>query len=259
MQRFVNQVAVISGASSGIGQACALRFAQEGAHVACLDIDAQANGETAVQCCAYGVEALACSCNVAQQEAVATAVTAVMEKWGRIDVLVTAAGITASTPLSEVTLDNWNRLLAVNLTGVFLCNQAVAPIMQGQRSGSIINLSSMAGQTSWPATAAYSASKSGVIGLTRSVAMELAPYGVTVNAVCPGHVLTPMMQRVAEKAGPRDGMTAETWLQMRAQDCPQKRMAEPWEIAGVVAFLASDDARYITGQAIEADGGMVMS
>jgi NAD(P)-dependent dehydrogenase (short-subunit alcohol dehydrogenase family) len=89
--------------------------------------------------------------------------------------------------------------------------------------------------------------------------MELAPYGVTVNAVCPGHVLTPMLRSIAEQAGPREGMTGDEWLAMRAQDCPQKRMAEPWEIAGIIAFLASKDARYINGQAIEADGGMVMA
>jgi len=259
MNRFTGQVAVISGASSGIGQACALRFAREGARVACLDINQPANEATAVACRALGVDALALPCNVAEKEVVETAVAAILEKWGRIDLLVTAAGITVSTPLPDVTLESWNRLLAINLTGVFLCNQAVAPIMLAQRSGSIINLSSMAGKTSWPATAAYSAAKSGVIGLTRSVAMELAPHGITVNAVCPGHVLTPMMQQIAEQAGPREGISAAAWLEMRAQDCPQKRMAEPWEIAGVVAFLASADARYITGQAIEADGGMVMS
>lgn len=259
MRRFEKQAVVITGASSGIGEACALRFAEEGANVACLDINDAANEGTAAACRALGVEALALRCDVTDKKDVETAVTSAIGKWGRIDVLVTAAGITASTPLPEVRLDSWHRLLAVNLTGVFLCNQAVAPIMMAQQAGSIINLSSMAGKTSWPATAEYSASKSGVIGLTRSVAMELAPYGVTVNAVCPGHVLTPMMQNIAAKAGPREGMTGEEWLAMRAQDCPQKRMAEPWEIAGIIAFLASQDARYINGQAIEADGGMVMT
>jgi NAD(P)-dependent dehydrogenase (short-subunit alcohol dehydrogenase family) len=150
-------------------------------------------------------------------------------------------------------------LIDINLTGLFLCNQVVAEIMMQQKSGSIINISSMAGKTSWPNEAGYSASKSGVIGLTRSVAMELAPYGVTVNAVCPGNTLTEMVKQVAESIGPRDGLTGEEWLKMRANDCPLKRLAEPWEIAGVVAFLASEDSRYLTGQAIEVDGGLVMS
>jgi NAD(P)-dependent dehydrogenase (short-subunit alcohol dehydrogenase family) len=158
-----------------------------------------------------------------------------------------------------VTLKQWQRLIDINLTGVFLCNQAVAPTMMAQRSGSIINISSMAGKTSWPSTAEYSASKTGVIGLTRSVAMELAPYGVTVNAVCPGNTLTDMVRSVAARQGEQLGMTGEEWLEMRANDCPMNRLAEPWEIAGVCAFLASQDARYITGQALEVDGGLVMS
>jgi NAD(P)-dependent dehydrogenase (short-subunit alcohol dehydrogenase family) len=128
-----------------------------------------------------------------------------------------------------------------------------------QKGGSIINISSMAGKTSWPASAEYSASKSGVIGLTRSVAMEMAPFGPTANAVCPGNTLTEMVRGVAEKVGKLDGLTGEEWLRKRAEDSPLKRLAEPWEIAGVVAFLASADARYITGQAIEVDGGFIMS
>ena len=182
-----------------------------------------------------------------------------MEKWGRVDILVAAAGIYTGSPLLEVPLKQWQRVIDTNLTGVFLSNQAVAPVMIAQKSGSIINISSMAGKTSWPASAEYSASKSGVIGLTRSVAMELAPYGATANAICPGNTLTDMVRIVAAQISPRDGLTPEEWLQLRTNDCPMKRMAEPWEIAGVAAFLASPDARYLTGQAIEVDGGMVMS
>ncbi|MCA2002595.1 MAG: SDR family oxidoreductase, partial [Chloroflexi bacterium] len=163
------------------------------------------------------------------------------------------------TPLADVPLKQWQRTIDINLTGTFLSNQAVAPIMMKQKSGSIINISSMAGKTSWVASAEYSASKSGVIGLTRSVAMELAPYGATANAVCPGNTMTDMVRGVAEKVGALDGMSGEDWLKMRANDCPMKRIAEPWEIAGVVAFLASKDSRYMTGQALEVDGGLIMS
>jgi len=202
---------------------------------------------------------MAVYCNVADPENVKQAFDQVLQRWGRIDVLVTSAGIYTGSPLTEVSLQQWQRTIDINLTGVFLCNQAVAPVMMKQKSGSIINISSMAGKTSWPGTMEYSASKSGVIGLTRSVAMELAPYGVTVNAVCPGNTLTEMVKGVAVQVGARDGLSAEEWLAMRANDCPMKRIAEPWEIAGVIAFLASQDSRYLTGQAIEVDGGMVMS
>ncbi len=259
MMRFENQVAVITGAANGIGKACAQRFAQEGAFVACLDVTDELNQAVAEEVRALGVGAIALHCDVTDAESIQAAIDAVMEKWGRVDVLVASAGIYTGEPLLEVTQKQWQRTIDINLTGVFLTNQAVAPIMMKQRSGSIINLSSMAGKTSWVASAAYSSSKSGVIGLTRSVAMELAPYGATVNAVCPGNTLTDMVRGVAGKVGSMDGLSGEEWLQMRANDCPMKRLAEPWEMAGVIAFLASEDSRYLTGQAIEVDGGMVMS
>ncbi|MBC7242693.1 MAG: SDR family oxidoreductase [Anaerolineae bacterium] len=259
MKRFVGQVAMITGAGSGIGKACALRFAQEGANVLCLDVNDPASEAAAQECRQHGVEALAMHCDVTHEEDIERAVQAAMERWGRIDVLVAAAGVYRGAPLPEVSLKQWQLVIDVNLTGVFLSNRAVAPIMMKQRSGSIINISSMAGKTSWPASAEYSASKSGVIGLTRSVAMELAPYGATANAVCPGNTRTEMVEYVAATIAAREGISPEEWLRQRAKDCPMGRFAEPWEIAGVVAFLASEDSRYLTGQAIEVDGGMVMS
>ncbi len=259
MKRFSDQVVLITGAANGIGKACAHRFAEEGANIACLDYSREANEAVAAEIRAFDVEALALQCDVTDPDSIETAVKATMQQWGRIDTLITSAGIYTGSPLSEVSLAQFQRTVDVNLTGAFLSNKAVAPIMIAQRSGSIINLSSMAGKTSWPASAEYSSSKSGVIGLTRSVAMELAPYGVTVNALCPGNTLTDMVRSVAKKVGALDGMTGDEWLQQRANDCPMKRLAEPWEMAGVIAFLASEDARYLTGQAIEVDGGMVMS
>ncbi len=263
-RRFPGQVVVITGAARGIGKACALRFAQEGANVACLDLLAEENEAVAAECAALGTEhssaeTLALICNVTEPDSVQACIQSTLDRWGQIDTLITSAGIYSGSPLAEVSLAQWQRLIDINLTGVFLCNQAVAPAMMEQGSGSIINISSMAGKTSWPSTAEYSASKTGVIGLTRSVAMELAPYGATANAVCPGNTLTEMVHNVAAKQGEQLGMTGEEWLAMRASDCPMNRMAEPWEIAGVCAFLASQDARYINGQAIEVDGGLVMS
>ncbi len=259
MKRFTDQVALITGAANGIGEACAFRFAEEGARILCLDLAQEANEETAARCREMGAEALALTCDVTDEESIKTAVDTAMEKWGRIDVLVASAGLYTGSPLLEVSKQQWERTVEINLTGAFLTNQAVAPVMMAQGSGSIINLSSMAGKTSWPASAEYSASKSGVIGLTRSVAMELAPYGATANAVCPGNTLTDMVRGVAAKVGALDDMSGEEWLRMRAKDCPMQRLAEPWEMAGVIAFLASEDSRYITGQALEVDGGMVMS
>ncbi|MEA4908780.1 MAG: SDR family NAD(P)-dependent oxidoreductase [Anaerolineaceae bacterium] len=259
MKRFVGQVAVVTGAGRGIGKACALRFAQEGANVACLDMDDAANAQTVEECTANGVEAIAIHCNVADPDNVDSAVQAVQERFSRIDILVASAGVYSGSLLTELPVKQWQRTIDINLTGVFICNRAIAPILAQQGSGSIINIASMAGKTSWPGSAEYSASKSGVIGLTRSVAMEVAESHVTVNAICPGNTKTDMVRFVASQIGGRDGLSTDEWLASRANDCPMKRLAEPWEIAGVAAFLASEDSRYITGQAIEVDGGMVMS
>ena len=259
MKRFISQTVIVTGAARGIGNACAIRFAQEGAHVACLDVRDELNAATATECRESGVDAMALHCDVVEPGDVKAAIKATMDRWGRVDVLVAAAGIYSGSPLPEVSLEQWRRLIDINLTGVFLCNQAVAPILMNQRSGSIINISSMSGKTSWPGTAEYSASKSGVIGLTRSVAMELAAYGATANSICPGNTETEMVRFVARVVGAQMGLSPEEWLRLRAEDCPMGRRAEPWEIAGVAAFLASDDSRFITGQSIEVDGGMIMS
>ena len=225
MKRFENQVVIITGAASGIGKACALRFAHEGANVACLDVSDDACETVVSACREKGVEAFSTHCDVTEPSEVEGAVQRTLERWRRIDVLVASAGVYSGSPLPEVSLKQWQRLIDINLTGVFLADRAVAPVLIQQKSGSIINLSSMAGKTSFPASAEYSASKSGVIGLTRSVAMDLAPYGVTVNAICPGNTLTEMVERVAERAGAQDGLTAEAWLEMRASDCRMGRLA----------------------------------
>jgi NAD(P)-dependent dehydrogenase (short-subunit alcohol dehydrogenase family) len=259
LRRFIGHVAVITGAAGGIGRACALRFAQEGACVACLDVNDVANEATAQACRRYSEQAISLHCDVSSPDDVNRSIAQTTDRWEHVDILVAAAGIYTGGLLSEVTLRQWQRLLDINLTGVFLCNRAVAPIMMQRRRGSVINISSMSGKTSWAGTHEYSASKSGVIGLTRSVAMELAPYGVTANAVCPGNTRTELVLAAARQNAPREGLTVAEWLERRAGNCPMKRMAEPWEIAGLCAFLASEDARYITGQAIEVDGGMVMS
>jgi NAD(P)-dependent dehydrogenase (short-subunit alcohol dehydrogenase family) len=261
VKRFEDRVAAVTGGAKGIGRACCLRFAEEGAKVAVLDLAMEDAAQTASECEKLsGQPALALRCDVADAASVDAALNAVVDAWGSLDVVVASAGIYSGQPLVEVPLAAWQKVIDVDLTGVFLTNKAAAVIMTTQHCGAaIINISSMAGKTSWAASAQYSAAKSGVIGLTRSVAMELAPYGITVNAVCPGNTSTEMVQGVAATIAARDGLTSAEWLRLRAQDCPMKRFADSEEIAGVVAFLASRDAGYITGQAIEVDGGMVMS
>ena len=152
LKRFEEHVAVVTGAAGGIGKACALRFAQEGANVACLDVKMAGAEATATACRQEGAGALAMLCNVTEQASVQAAITEVMQTWGRIDVLVAAAGIYSGGLLAEVSIKQWQRLIDINLTGVFLCNQAVAPALMQQRRGSIINISSMSGKTSWPGT-----------------------------------------------------------------------------------------------------------
>ncbi|RMH69771.1 MAG: SDR family oxidoreductase, partial [Actinomyces sp.] len=161
--------------------------------------------------------------------------------------------------LTDIPLERWAEVHATNLTGVLLSCRVAAPPMIATGGGSIITVASMAALTSWPESAEYSATKSGVLGVTRSVAMELGPHGITANAVCPGNTDTPMLHQVASEVGGRLGMTGAEWMAMRAADTALGRLAEPDEIAGVIAFLASDDARYITGQSIEVDGGLILT
>ena len=259
MRRFEDQVVVVTGSATGIGAATVRRFAAEGARVACLDINEADNTATAQAARSQGIEAMALACDVRSRHDQQSAFERVTAAWGRIDVLVASAGIYVGGPLSEIPAERWEDILAVNLTGVLVSNSLVAPVMTAQGRGSIINIASMAAKTSWPFSAEYSATKSGVVGITRSAAMELGPHGVTVNAVCAGNTLTDMVRKVAAEVGAAVGMTAQEWLDMRADDTAVKRLARPEEIAGVVAFLASDDARYLTGQAIEVDGGLVLS
>ena len=259
--RFESQVVVVTGSATGIGAATVHRFASEGALVAGLDTNRVDNETTAARAddATGSGTAIALDCDVRAKDDQKAAFSEVMNRWGRVDVLVACAGIYVGGPLPEVPLERWHDIAAVNLTGVLVSNQLVAPIMMSQGSGRIVNVSSMAGKTSWPYSAEYSATKSGVIGITRSVAMELGPYGITANALCPGNTLTAMVRKVAEEVGATVGMTGEEWLEMRANDTALKRLAEPAEIAAVIAFLASADASYLTGQAIEVDGGLVLS
>lgn len=259
LRRFTDQVVVVTGSATGIGSATMARFASEGAQVVGLDINTDENHSTVSSIVADGGAALAIDCDVRSEESQQAAFDKALDLYGKIDVLVASAGIYVGGPLTEIPLERWHNIEAVNLTGLLISNRAVAGPMIAQGSGSIINIASMAAKTSWPFSAEYSATKSGVVGITRSVAMELGPSGITANAVCPGNTLTDMVRGVAAEIGAEIGMTADEWLAMRANDTAVKRLAAPSEIAGVIAFLASQDARYMTGQTLEVDGGLILS
>ncbi len=254
MNRFENKVVVITGGAQGIGKACASRFANEGARVAILDVD-----EAAAQEVAETIDGLAIYCDVSSRDSVQSAVQSVLDRWNRVDVLFANAGVYRAAPLPEVSLEDWQLVIDIDLTGVMLCCQAVAPTMMKQHAGSIIIMSSMAGKTSWPASAAYSAAKTGELGLMRSVAQELAPYNVNCNAVCLGHADTEMMRAVDARLCAENGWKPGTYLRQTAETNPMRRLGTVAEVAALVAFLASDEARYINGQSIEIDGGLIMS
>jgi len=252
--RFRDRVVAVTGGGSGIGLGIARRFAREGARVAVLDL----NGETA-QAAAGEMEGIGLQLDVADKPSVEAAVDQILETWGRIDVWVNNAGIFCACDIADAPdLDEWERIVAVNLTGMFLCCQAVARPMIAQESGIIVNISSIAGKIGFPAEAGYCGTKAGVIGLTRSVAMELIGHGIRVNAICPGNILTPMLEELDARFCLAEGWEPGTFLRQSAERVPLGYIGEPEDIAAVAAFLASDDASYIVGQAINPDGGLVL-
>ncbi|NET31243.1 MAG: 3-oxoacyl-[acyl-carrier-protein] reductase [Cyanothece sp. SIO1E1] len=242
-----DQVAIVTGASRGIGRAIALALAAEGANVAVNYASSSAGAEAVVaEITAMGNSAIALQADISQADQVDTLLKAVMEKWGRVDVLVNNAGITRDTLLLRMKPEDWQAVLNLNLTGVFLATKAISKVMLKQRSGRIINIASVAGQMGNPGQANYSAAKAGVIGFTKTVAKELANRGITVNAVAPGFIAT--------------DMTTDLKAEEILKYIPLGRYGQPEEVAGMVRFLAADPAAaYITGQVMNVDGGMVMA
>ncbi len=247
MESLQGKVAIVTGASRGIGRAIALALAAEGASVAVNYANSSAAADAVVaDIQAMGADAIALQADVSQSDQVTGFVAAVMEKWGRVDILVNNAGITRDTLLLRMDLAQWQAVIDLNLTGVFLCTKAISKIMLKQRAGRIINIASVSGQVGLPGQTNYSAAKAGVIGFTKAVAKELATRSITVNAIAPGFISTDMTA----------GLEAEEILKA----IPLGRYGEPEDIAGMVRFLAADPAAaYITGQTFNVDGGMVMS
>jgi NAD(P)-dependent dehydrogenase (short-subunit alcohol dehydrogenase family) len=248
MKRFENKVALVSGSGSGIGRATAERLASEGAKVFCSDINEDAVQNTANQIKANGGEATAIRCDVSNPEQVTATVAAVVEKYGQLDILANVAGYGFFRRTTETTFEEWSRMLSVNLTGTFLMCQAAIPHIL-QTRGAIINTASVAGVKSHPYSAAYCASKGGVVLLTKALAVEYGRKEIRINCVCPGGIETPLINEFKLPPGVSEAALVRI--------SPLGRMGLPTEVAGTIAFLASDDATYINGAAIVVDGGMI--
>ncbi len=247
MKRLEGKVCLITGAGQGIGEATALKFAREGAVVIACDLKQEQVEAVAQACRAAGAQAEGHVMDVTNQTQIDAVVAQVIATHGRIDVLVNNAGITQDARLQKMTLEQFDRVIDVNLRGVFLCAQAVAGHMTAQGSGVILNASSVVGLYGNFGQTNYAAAKFGVIGFTKTWARELSPKGVRVNAVAPGFIKTPMIATVPDKV-----------LDDLAQKVPLKRLGQAEEIANAYAFLASDEASYITGAVIEVDGGLTL-
>lgn len=253
------RIALITGGGRGIGRAIALALAREGAGVFVVARTSSQVEGVVNEVMELGGKAGYTTCDVSDGANVSAAFARCIATFGRApDILVNNAGIAESSPFVQTDDDLWNRILAVNLTGTFLCTRAALPAMTSQRWGRVINIASIAAKTGAPYIAAYAASKHGVLGLTRSVALEVAAKGVTVNAVCPGYVDTDMTQRSIENITAKTGRSREEAIEAIIRTSPQNRLVTSEEVAAVVLLLASEDGGGITGQGINVDGGSVL-
>ncbi|MCC6947932.1 MAG: SDR family oxidoreductase [Bradyrhizobiaceae bacterium] len=243
------QVALITGGANGLGRRIAATLAGLGARIAVVDIQLPSPGEPEFE------PDIALQADVADEAAVRGMVGRVHHELGRVDVLVNSAGVMYKNALEELDLEKWQRTLAVNLTGPMLCAKHVVPIMKGQRRGRIINISSMMAVTAAETYSAYCATKAGLLQCTKVWALELAPFKITVNAVCPGWVLTAMSQGFIERIAGIHGISFAEGLQKILGLVPQRRFLDTEEVGNLVAFLASDAAAGITGTGVIIDGG----
>jgi NAD(P)-dependent dehydrogenase (short-subunit alcohol dehydrogenase family) len=244
-------VVFITGAGRGVGRAIALRFARDGYVTALAGRTEKSLRVVEAEVTALGTQAAPIACDVTDRAAVDRAVREADSVLGPIDVLVNNAGVSDSAPFASMDDEMWEQMISVNLTGTYNCMRAVIPGMFERRQGRVINIASVAAKTGFPYTAAYVAAKHGVLGLTRAVALEADPRGVTVNAICPGWLNNDMNVRTIDRNVSKTGRTAKDARRMIEKMNPQGRLIEPDEVADVAAFLASRDGARINGQAID--------
>ncbi len=253
--RLKDKVALVTGAASGIGKATVVLFGQEGAKVMCADIDGEGAERAARQIADAGGEAASTRADVSREADVQRMVGETVERWGRLDILFNNAGIGFGMPVTQVPEEEWDRLIDINLKGVFLgCKHAI-PEMLKQGGGAIVNTASGAGLRGTAMLTTYCASKGGVVLLTKSLAVEWARQGVRVNCVCPGVIRTPILDPFLNQSQQLLGMSPEAVLERMAQEHPIGRVGEPEEVARAVLFLASEEASFVTGVALPVDGG----
>lgn len=252
------QVALVTGAGQGIGRGIALRLAREGFDIAVLDVNAETAQSVSVEVEAIGQRAMMLRVDLLDVPAIRAAIERLVGEWGRLDVLVNNAGNVPIKPLMEIGEAEWDRVLDLNLKAAFFCLQAAGRAMMAQRGGCIINMTSISGLGPRPDQTHYAAAKAGVISLTQSAALTFAPYGIRVNAVCPGIVDTPLTRQIHLERGQRAGISQEESLARKVAHIPLGRIETPEDVAGVVAFLVSADGAYITGQTLVVDGGMLL-
>jgi sorbitol-6-phosphate 2-dehydrogenase len=256
-----DRIAIVTGGAQGLGAAICLRLAQEGAHVVVADMKAESAQETANSVAMEtGRRTLAVPCDVTKEEQVAALVDATVKEFGRLDILVSNAGILFSGAIDEFPVEKWRAVIEVNLVGYFLCAKHATRVMREQKSGVIIQINSKSGKKGSAKNSAYAASKFGGIGLTQSLGLELAEEGIRVNAICPGNLLDSPLWRdsLFKQYAANQGITEEQVRQKYIDQVPMKRGCTYDDVCNVVAFLASDHSSYMTGQAINVTGGQEM-
>src|SRR4051812_32002260 len=252
------QAAIVTGAGRGIGRSTALELARMGADIVIAELDKAGAEKTAAEVQGLGRKALVLPTDVTKRGDLTAMVQRTQQQFGRIDILINNAGIYRAAATLDITDEHWDAIMDINAKAVFFATQAVLPVMIAQKRGAIVNLASMAGKIGSKTNLPYNASKAAVVSMTKSLALAHAADGIRVNCVCPGFVETDMWQMVARDQSRLLGLTPEEFTRQREKSVPLGRMEKPQDVANVIAFLCTDRAGYMTGQALSVDGGLVM-